>query len=140
MTTTHESTIRRLYQAVVNDDRPEVADELVAPDFVVHADGTDAVDPTVGPDAFREGARLLKQACPDFAIHIQEVLVDGDRVAARWTTTGTHTRPFLGAQPTGRRVGHWGIVIYRFEDGKVAEMWPMVDRLGMLRQLGVIDA
>ena len=140
VSTTYESTIRRLYQEVVNLDHPEVADEIVADDFVVHGDGTEAADPIVGPDAFRAGARLLKQACPDFAIHVQEVLGDGDRVAVRWTSSGTHTLPFMGAEPTGRRVGHWGIVIYRFRDEKLAEMWPMVDRLGLLQQLGVIDA
>ena len=129
-----------LYQEVVSLDHPEVTDEIVAPDFVVHGDGTDAVDPIVGPDAFRAGPRLVRQARPGFAIHVQEVLVDGDRVTVRWTSSGTHTLPFMGAEPTGRRVGHWAIVIYRFQDGKVAEMWPLVDRFGLLQQLGVIDA
>jgi predicted ester cyclase len=66
------------------------------------------------------------------------VLVDGDRVAVRWTSSGTHTGPFMGAEPTGRAVSHWAVVIYRLQDGKVVEMWPMVDRLGMMRQLGVV--
>lgn len=139
-TSRHKAAIRRLYEEVVNRDHPEVADELVAPDFVVHGDGTDAVDPESGPQAFRAGARLLKAACPDFEIHIQQLVAEGDMVTARWISQGTHTGKFLGRPPTGRKVGHWGVVMYRFENDQVVEMWPMVDRLGILQQMGILPS
>jgi hypothetical protein len=30
------------------------------------------------------------------------------------------------------------ISIYRFQDGKIAELWAQVDRLGLLQQLGAV--
>lgn len=137
-TTGNKAIIQRLYEEVVNRDRPEAADELVATDFVVHGDGTDDVDPVTGPDAFRAGARILKAACADFEIHIRQMVAEGDMVTVRWTSRGTHTGEFLGHPPTGRVVGHWGVVMYRLLDGRVVEMWPMVDRLGILQQMGIV--
>jgi predicted ester cyclase len=81
---------------------------------------------------------LIKEACPDFQIRIEDVLAEGDRVAVRWSGSGTHTRAFRGAPSTGRRIEHRGIDIICFVDDKVAEFWPMVDLLGVSRQLGLI--
>ena len=45
-----------------------------------------------------EGASFLLQAYttafPDFQIVIDDLIAEGDEVAARWTFTGTHDGPF----------------------------------------------
>jgi predicted ester cyclase len=65
------------------------------------------------------------------------VIAEGDNVAARWTASGTHTGAWGAVQPTGRFVTFSGVNIFRFEDGRVAEIWNHRDDLGLQEQLGV---
>jgi predicted ester cyclase len=52
--------------------------------------------------------------------------------------TGTHQGEYLGLPPTGRSVTYNEIFIFRFEAGRIAETWGVVDLLAQLRQLGAI--
>jgi predicted ester cyclase len=40
--------------------------------------------------------------------------------------------------PTGKEATMEGMGFYRFEDGKIVEMWRINDMLGWFQQLGVI--
>ena len=46
----------------------------------------------------------------------------------------------MGIPPTGREVEILVIDIVRVEDGRIVEHWNVVDRLGLLQQLGAIPA
>ncbi|MFB6283843.1 MAG: ester cyclase [Halobacteria archaeon] len=58
---------------------------------------------------------------PDMEITVEDVFGSGDRVAVRWTMTGTHQGEMFGVEPTGREVEFVGIEINRLEDGKLRE-------------------
>jgi predicted ester cyclase len=97
------------------------------------------------PDVFapdRDGIadfyRALVTAMPDTRISPEDMLVESDRVAVRFTFTGTHTGEFLGAAPTGRALEVGGITILKFEDGLVVERWNHLDDLGLLTQMGAL--
>jgi len=64
------------------------------------------------------------------------MVADGDLVAARWTAGGTNTGPWGGVAPTGRSCTFSGVNIFRFENGKVAEIWNHRDDLGLQVELG----
>ncbi len=66
------------------------------------------------------------------------MVAEGDRVAVRWTQSGTHVADFLGIPATGRRFTIAGIDIYRLHDGRLAEHWHVVDQLSLLGQLGLL--
>jgi len=66
------------------------------------------------------------------------MVAEGDKVATRWTMTGTHQGELMGIPPTGVRITVTGISMSRFADGKLAEGWNSYDILGMMQQLGVI--
>ena len=70
---------------------------------------------------------------------MEDVIAEGDKVAARLRFRGTHRGEVQGIAPTGRRVDCTGIVISRMEGGKIAEDWANFDDLGMMQQLGVIS-
>lgn len=63
-------------------------------------------------------------------------MAEGDLVAARWTTIGTHTGPWAGIDSTGKQVTFSGVNIFRLEDGKVVELWNHRDDLGLMDQIG----
>jgi hypothetical protein len=64
------------------------------------------------------------------------MVVEGDRVAHRWTFRGTHQGEMMGVSPTGEQVTMAGMEINHVRDGKIVESWSISDALGMMRQLG----
>jgi len=77
----------------------DVVDEIFAPDFVGHHPGQ---PDWVGPDAVKQAVVNARAAFPDFAEHVEDVIVEGDRVVTRFTASGTHLGPYRGLAPTGR--------------------------------------
>ena len=60
-------------------------------------------------------------------------------VLAQWTLTMQHTGPFLGIEPTGKRITARGMSIQRFVDGKILEAWDNWDQLAVMAQLGAVS-
>jgi predicted ester cyclase len=112
-------------------DRVEVFDELVSADAVDRSGPT----PVSGVEGFKLRTRAVHAAFTEIAVSVEEVLVDGDRIAWRWTLTATHTGQFVGVAPTGRRVTMTGMNFQRVENGRVVEHWSNADQLGLLRQV-----
>lgn len=106
-------------------------DALHAEDFRDHAAAGRATD----RDGAWAGLTALRQAFPDLALTVAEVLVDGDRATVRWTATGTHRGAFLGCAPTGRVIRFAGLELVRVVDGRVVERWGEWDGLGLAAQL-----
>ena len=129
-----ESIVNRLYTEFLNAADDSVADELIAPGFTTQS------SPAKGPDAFRATITPLRQGFPDLGFEIQDMITEGDRVVVRWTWRATHKGAFAGIAATGRPVANEGIAIYRLENGKIAESWAQMDRLGVLRQLEPVSA
>jgi steroid delta-isomerase-like uncharacterized protein len=76
-------------------------------------------------------------AFPDNKTSIDQVVVDGDMVAYRWTAVGTHQGVYMGVPATGKTVEVQGITITRFEDGLVCEEWASWDKSAVMRTLGI---
>jgi predicted ester cyclase len=77
-------------------------------------------------------------ACPDIHYTLDDVVVEGDKVALRYTWTGTHKGAFLGIPPTNKKITVWEIEIDRIVNGKLVECWARLDTLGLMQQLGVV--
>jgi steroid delta-isomerase-like uncharacterized protein len=114
-------------------------DEILAPDYKVYVAGVLTYD---GRDHMKEQVGMARQAFPDVHVQVQDLIAEGDKVAARFTFSGTQTGPYVTEMgtmpPTGRRVEVTGIIIFRFRDGKIVENREVLDTLGMLQQMGVI--
>ena len=94
-----------------------------------------------GPDAvgIAEGARRIGgfvTALPDLDWTFDAVIAEGERVAARWTTRGTHDGDLLGFAPTGKPVEFTGISFFTVRCGKVIEFQTEMDAAGLLEQVG----
>lgn len=131
-----EQLVRRLVGECVNSNRPDLLPDLVDRDVRVHPGTPGTAPATEGIAALQESFRRFHQVFPDLTIVLDDVIAAGDRVAARWTATGTHRAELAGIPATGASV-HWGgIDIYRLVGGKVAEWWRNDDFVGLLRQVG----
>jgi predicted ester cyclase len=78
---------------------------------------------------------------PDLRVTIDDMIAEGDRVALRWTTSGTQRgaldTPLGVAPPSNRPVSIPGINIFRIAGGKIAEEWIVWDTLGSAQQVGL---
>lgn len=110
-----------------------VIDELCATDYVYHGATGDMTR-----EQFKQYATGLLAAFPDLDGSIDDIVGEGDKVAARYTLSGTHQSALRGITPTGKRIRIIGIEIDRFAGGKFVETWSISDTLGMMQQLGVI--
>jgi predicted ester cyclase len=133
--TDNKARFRRTYEELLNQGILEVADELIAPDFINH-EAPPGMDR--GPESMRALANMLRTAFPDLHFEIEELVAEGDTVAGRLTMSGTHEGPLMGMPPTGRSVRQEHMHFVRFRDGKGVEHWGVRDDLGMMRQLGLI--
>jgi steroid delta-isomerase-like uncharacterized protein len=94
-----------------------------------------------GPDAIgiEEGARRIGTfltAFPDLEWTFDEVIVDGDHVAARFTTRGTQDGDLAGFPATGKPVEFAGISNFIVRCGKIVEFQTEMDVVGLLEQIG----
>jgi len=89
-------------------------------------------------DAWKQMESEWYDAFPDMHVTIDDMVAEGDKVAARVTMTGTHKGKFMGIPPTNKKVTMWGIVIDRIAGGKIVEDHGIFDTLGLMRQLGLV--
>ena len=136
-TTTQENiaTSRRLVEEAFGRGDIGLIDDLCTEQFVAH-------DPMLG-DRKREDVKQTisgyREAFPDLAFTIEDVVAADDKVVVRWRAEGTFENEFMGQEPTGEKGEPVeGIVIDRFEDGQVAESWVQWDTLRFMRNIGAM--
>jgi steroid delta-isomerase-like uncharacterized protein len=72
-------------------------------------------------------------ASPEYKV--MDTVSDGEKVVVRFSAKATHAGRYLGLPATGRRLNLWGVMIFRFDAGAIAEFWSLIDAQGILRQL-----
>lgn len=132
---TNKAIVRRWTEEFYNQWNIEVADELITTDYVHHDPGNPM---TRDLEELKQWAPMLFIAFPDFHVTTEDLVAESDKVAKRYTITGTHKGEYMGIPPTDNQIAVTGIEIFRIADGKIVESWWSVDYLGMLQQLGVI--
>ena len=75
------------------------------------------------------------EAVPDLHWEIQDLVVEGDRIAARLVDTGTPVKEWNGLAPTGASVSFVETAFYRLQDGKFKHMSYLMDTDSVRRQL-----
>lgn len=133
-----EGMVRGFFEALCTEGELPPLNDLLDEDIHSH----DPLNPqdTIGLDNVRAEFRMWRGAF-DFAFTVEDVLAQGDRACARWNWYATHQGDFLGIAPTSRQVTATGMTLFRFGDnGKIAELWWQHDQLGLMQQLGALDA
>ena len=137
--TSNKATVRRFLEAMNTGDAELVSqtiDEVFEPDVKQHTPFE-----VTGRQALKEMvvARLYR-AFPDLHITVEELIAEGDKVVEKDMVTGTHQGEYNGLPPTGKSVSYNEIFIMRFVNGRIAEIWGVVDVFSQLRQLGMVQA
>jgi steroid delta-isomerase-like uncharacterized protein len=126
--------LRKIIQAF-NDRDLTVAPTLVTAGFVRHDLASAFVD-VRGREEVVDFMQIILKALPDVHVTIEDLFATEERAAMRVTVSGTHRGEFQGIAPTGKKVKFSSVNLYRFEDGKLAEFWQLIDVANFLRQIG----
>jgi len=112
-----------------------VIDELCATNIAYHGGSGEEIH---GIKGFKQSMSEFYSAFPNNHFTIDDMVVEGDKVAVRWTMTGTHKGEFVGVPPTNKKMTIWGIYIDRIAGGKFVETWERFDTLSLMQQLGFV--
>jgi len=127
-----EGLVPRLFAAGDAGDLDSF-DKYLHDDVVVHAP---AGLSTVGLESERESWRKAKLAMPDLHHEFIDVLSRPGIIAARTVVTGTMHGSYGGVSAEGRSFKVDQAVFAHVQDGKIAELWEIVDMAGLREQLG----
>ena len=134
MANKNKENIVELYKQAIsafNDREIEKEINFFAEDYVDH------LSKIRGRDELRQYVDVYIKAFPDIKRTIEDIMVEGNKVANRYRVRGTHQGEFMGVAPTGKKVDVNGICISRFEDELIAEEWDIFDTDSFLKQLGL---
>jgi len=129
----NKAIARRWNKEIWSKGNMAAVDELMAADFVW-------LNAPPGVASEREGFKRFQAgalgAFSEMNCTVEDMVVEGEKVAVRWTWNGKHTGEYMGMAPTGKQVTMTGISIIRITGGKITEEWDESDNLGFMTQLG----
>ena len=132
MSEQNKSTVRRFFEEVWNNNNLDLADELLAQNYVDHNAPPGS---SGGIDGYKQSVAMFRSAFPDIHFSLDDIRGEGDLVAIRLTGQGTHKGPFIGIPPTNKQVSFGGMTFIRLEGGRIIERWGISDMPGLIQQL-----
>jgi len=126
--------VRRFYDVVWNRADEEAAREILHPSFAFRA--------SLGPerqglDGFLNYMRAIHAALGNYTCTVDDLIVDGDKAAARLSFQGLHQGEFFGVAGTGRPIGWAGAAFFETDGRQITRLWVLGDVDGVKQQLGV---
>lgn len=133
----NKAIVRRIYEEVTNGKNWGLVDELLVPGFVWFiASG----EQKHGREDLKQILPVVRNSLPDYVQIIEDQIAEGDRVVVRYVAEGTHVGEYMGVPGTGKRFRISGIDIWRLKDGKLVELWSLLDNYSFMEQVGAIPA
>ncbi len=126
--------IRRVPEELYGQGKLDLIDELFAENYVGH----EAIMGETDREGLAKAVQGYRRAFPDLRMEVLDTIREGDRVAVRWRSTGTHQGELFGRPATHKRATVEGLSMATFRDGKITESWVQMNGLRMLQQLGIV--
>lgn len=129
-TETPETIMYTWMRRVWNELDADAIDELLAVDALIHGLGE---EPIVGSGGWRAFHTAFTAAFADIRISVEDQVVEGDRVAIRFTAEMVH-------RASGTTVGLQSMAFVQVRNGLIVKGWNLVDFLPMLATLGFVPS
>jgi serine phosphatase RsbU (regulator of sigma subunit) len=128
----NKALVRRFTEEVINQGNLDVADELLAPEFVDH----DVIPGKLGGiEDVKRWIAERRASFSDLHFSIEEQIAEGDKVVTRIISSGTHDRnEYRGIAARGARITMETVNIYRVVEGKIVEVRHTANTAGLWQQ------
>ena len=130
----NKELVRRFFALGPSQGDLQAASELLAEGFTLHV----PLPCSPGQNGMIEVIAACRAAFQHLNVTVEEMVAEGDRVAARFTARGIHSGEFMGLPPTGKSITMTRIEIFRIENGRIVELWREANLLGLMQQLGIL--
>lgn len=124
----NKALYRRFVDEIVVGGQMELIDECFHPDVELPGPG--------GLDALRSQLQAQTSGL-DIAVAYEHQFEDGEWVITHMALTMSMIGEFMGHQPTGKTAVIQEVEAVRIRDGRIVEMWSVLDLLDGMRQLGL---
>lgn len=124
--------VRRTFEDGWNRSDFEFLSGSAADEIPFHYNGATQL---VSPDSLPGLVEAWRRGFPDLRMHLRHVIAEGDLVAASLTLTGTHLGEWASHPPSGSSVSVEEMMVFRFDDGVLVEMWEVFDEQGLQEQI-----
>jgi steroid delta-isomerase-like uncharacterized protein len=118
---------------IVNSGTLDGIESVWADDCVVHAGG--GLREVHGVAELGGLLTAYRAALTELRITTENLVAEGDQVAARFTTRGRHHGEFIGIPPTGVPIEIGGFGLFRIADGRIVEEWLLDDLAAFVAQV-----
>ena len=128
----NKALVRRFFEEVANQGNLDVADELLAPDFVDH----DLIPGKVADiEDVKRNVAELQASFSDYHFSIEEQVAEGDKVVTRTIYNATHDQEeYRGVIPSGARITMETVTIHHVIEGKIVEARHTANTAGFWQQ------
>lgn len=129
-------SIMNRFVEFINSADENLAKELISPSAKFYVPGRP--EPLEGPTGYLQIIGMMRSGFPDIKWHLEEVIAEDDRIAARFVMHGTHGGAFFGVPPTGKSIAVKAMNFYRLSNGQFVEEYGMPDMMGLMQQIGAL--
>jgi len=115
----NKALMRRVYEEMWNKGNPALAVEIFAQ-----------------PEGVERFMSQFLLAFPDLQHVVEDMIVDDDRIAVRFSAQGTHSGAWMQFAPTGKPIHYTGVTWARIANGRIIEHHTWWDKAGLIEQIG----
>mgnify|MGYP002868791921 CR=1 FL=1 len=128
--------LMKKFETMINTADEKLAEELVASDAPFYTPASP--EPLYGGKGYLSVVHWMRTGFSDVQWKLEEMAAEEDKVAVRWTLTGTHDGEFLGVKPTGKKISVCVMNFYYFnKEGQIINDVAAEGMIGILRPLGL---
>jgi steroid delta-isomerase-like uncharacterized protein len=131
------AALTRLFEEAWTNGDYTVVDELVAEDYQGYFPAAILPEPLAGHEGFIFHIEGYRMGISDMTVTLDDLIVEGNKAATRFTITGTHDGIFFGVPGTGQEMTTKLNAVYHFnDDGLLEAEWFEWDTATTLFALG----
>ena len=127
-----QQLVRRFYEEIWNNQNFHAAGELLAENLLFRGS---LGATTHGRFEFIDYVKFVTTGLSSYHCHINDLVSEGSRAAAKMTFSGVHTGDFLGHSPTQQPVKWDGAAFFTQKSGQLVDIWVLGDLYSLTQLL-----
>ena len=125
------------FETMINTADKSLADELIASDASFYTPASP--EPVFGGDGYLSVVYFMRKGFSDVQWKLEELIAGDDKVAVRWTCSGTNDGDFMGIKATGKKFSACMMNFYYFnKDGKIVNYVAAEGMIAIVRAIGLM--